>query len=79
MENFDGGNFDVFDAFQPDRQNLTHQIFKAVYSIWLKAVTIIKIFSVKYLKSQYPSKFSLPLYGIRIVNLWNTDHLYVKI
>ena len=25
-----GGNFDVFDAFQPDRQNLTHQIFKAM-------------------------------------------------
>ena len=25
-----GGNFEVFDAFQPDRQNLTHQIFKAI-------------------------------------------------
>ena len=25
--NFDGGNF---DAFQPDRQNLTCQIFKAI-------------------------------------------------
>ena len=24
------GNFDVFDAFQPDHQNLTHQIFKAM-------------------------------------------------
>ena len=24
------GNFDVFDAFQPDRQNLTRQIFKAI-------------------------------------------------
>ena len=24
------GNFDVFDAFQPERQNLTHQIFKAI-------------------------------------------------
>ena len=24
------GNFDVFDAFQPDRQNLTRQIFKAM-------------------------------------------------
>ena len=28
--NFDGGNFNVFDAFQPDRQNLTRQIFKAI-------------------------------------------------
>ena len=28
--NFDGGNFDGFDAFQPDRQNLTHQILKAI-------------------------------------------------
>ena len=24
------GNFEVFDAFQPDRQNLTYQIFKAM-------------------------------------------------
>ena len=24
------GNFDVFDAFQPDRQNLTCQIFKTI-------------------------------------------------
>ena len=24
------GNFDVFDAFQPDRQYLTRQIFKAI-------------------------------------------------
>ena len=30
MGNFDGGNIDVFDAFQPDRQNLTCQIFKAI-------------------------------------------------
>ena len=29
--NFDRGNFDVFDAFQPDRQNLTHQIFEAIH------------------------------------------------
>ena len=28
--NFDGGNFDVFDAFQSDHQNLTCQIFKAI-------------------------------------------------
>ena len=27
--NFDGGNFDIFDAFQPDHQNLTREIFKA--------------------------------------------------
>ena len=25
-----GGNIDVFDTFQPDRQNLTSQIFKAI-------------------------------------------------
>ena len=25
-----GGNFDVLDAFQPDRQNLTRQIFKTI-------------------------------------------------
>ena len=27
---FDGGNFDIFDALRPDRQNLTCQIFKAI-------------------------------------------------
>ena len=27
------GNFDVFDAFQPDHQNLTSQIFKAIQSL----------------------------------------------
>ena len=26
VQNFDGGNFDVFDVFRLDRQNLTHQI-----------------------------------------------------
>ena len=25
-----GGNFDIFGAFLPDRQNLTRQIFKAI-------------------------------------------------
>ena len=28
--NFDGGNFDGFDAFRPDRQKLTRQILKAI-------------------------------------------------
>ena len=28
--NFDGGNIDVFDAIQPDRQNLTRQTFKSI-------------------------------------------------
>ena len=31
--NFDGGNFDIFDAFQPDRQNLTRQIFKVMHHL----------------------------------------------
>ena len=29
------GNFDVFDAFQPYRQNLTRQ-FLSLYSVWYK-------------------------------------------
>ena len=28
-----GGNLDVFDAFQPDRQNLTRQTFKAMHHL----------------------------------------------
>ena len=27
-QNFDGGNYDIFDAFQLDHQNLTHKLFK---------------------------------------------------
>ena len=30
MQNFDWGNFDVFDTFQLDRQTFTRQIFKAL-------------------------------------------------
>ena len=30
VQNFDRGNFAVFDAFQPDCQNLTNQIFKVL-------------------------------------------------
>ena len=33
-ENFDKGNFDIFDAFQLDHQNLTHQIALKQYSIY---------------------------------------------
>ena len=61
VENFDGGKFDVFDAFQLDCQNLTHQIIeKIVQHLQVyreRQSSSVKIFSVKYLKSQYPSKF----------------------
>ena len=33
-QNFDGGNFDIFDALQLDHQNLTHQIVKKQYSVY---------------------------------------------
>ena len=38
-----GGNFDVFDASQLDRQNLTHHFFKIITvftGAWCKIVTI---------------------------------------
>ena len=50
------GNIDVFDAFQPDRQNLTHQNFKAIQRLVKDCDHPSKYF-VKYLKSQCPSKF----------------------
>ena len=59
VQNFDGGNFDVFDAFQQDRQNLTRQIVVKQYSIYRCMGPSIKIFSVKNLQSRYPSKFPL--------------------
>ena len=47
-----GGNIDVFDAFHPDRQNLTRQIFKAIQCLVKDCDH-----PSKYLKSQCPSKF----------------------
>ena len=35
-----GGNFDIFDAFQLDRQNLTCQNNTAFIGVWWKTVTI---------------------------------------
>ena len=55
--NFWRGDFDVFDAFQPDHQNLTRQIFKAMQHLVKDSDHPVKIFSIKYLKSQHPSKF----------------------
>ena len=55
--NFDGGKYWRFWRFQPDRQNLTRQILsnRAFNErLWPS----VKIFSVKYLKSQCPSKFA---------------------
>ena len=42
-QNFDGGNFDVFDTFKLDHQNLTRQIVlknTAFTGVWWKTVTI---------------------------------------
>ena len=39
-QTFDGGNFGVFDAFQPHYQNLTHKNFKALQHLQEKTVTI---------------------------------------
>ena len=40
VQNFDGGNFDVFDAFHLDRQNLTRQNNTVFTGVWRKTVTI---------------------------------------
>ena len=50
------GNFDVFDALQPDCQNLIRQIFKALQRL-VKDTDHPSNISVKYLKNQYLSKF----------------------
>ena len=64
-----GGKFNVFDAFQPDRQNLIRQIFKAIQCLVKDTDhASIKIFSIKYLKTQHPSKFPT-IRGIRNVSL----------
>ena len=55
-----GGNFDICDTYELDCQNLTRQYLKTVQHLQVydeKQWPSIKIFSVKYLKSQYPSRF----------------------
>ena len=54
-----GGNFDIFDAFQLDCQYITRQIVLRLQVYSERQSPSVKIFSVKYLKSQYPSKFPL--------------------
>ena len=42
-------NFDVFDTFELDHQNLTHQLLKyciAFTGVWRRAVTICQVFQV---------------------------------
>ena len=48
-QNFNRGNFVVFDAFQLDRQNLTHQIVKQYVTVSAKTlhVSIFYIASCK--------------------------------
>ena len=38
-------NFDIFDAYQPDCQNLTHQIFKAIWHLVNNSDHLSKYFS----------------------------------
>ena len=57
-----GEKFDIFDAFQPYCQNLTRQIIKSIQRLVKDSDHKFKIFSVKYLKSQYPSKFPVIRY-----------------
>ena len=48
-------NFDGFDAFQPDRQNLTRQILKAIQCLVKDTEHLSKYFLSNIL-SQHPSK-----------------------
>ena len=58
---FDGGNFDVFDAFQPDRQNLTCLIFKATQHLVKDSDHPSKYFPSHIWKVSIRQNF--PLYG----------------
>ena len=56
------GNFDVFDAFQPDHQNLTHQIFKSVQFLVKDSDHLSKYFPSNIFRVSIRQNF--PLYGI---------------
>ena len=63
-----GGNFDVFDVFQQDHQNLTCQIVVKQYGVYRCMGPSVKIFSVKNLQRRYQSKFP-PIKILRYSNL----------
>ena len=66
------GEFDIFDAFQLDYQNLTHQIIKKQYTmhrgLWWKSVTIHRNIFHQIFEESVSIKISLrqsfALYGI---------------
>ena len=65
--NFDGGNFDVFEAFQPDRQNLTCQIFKSIQCLVKDSDHPSKYFVSNICRvsiRQNSPRQNFPLYGI---------------
>ena len=77
VQNFDGGNFDFFDAFQPDCQTLTCKIFKASQRLQEKTVTIHQNISHQIFEKSVSIKISpcqnFVLYGMGNycqVNLW---------
>ena len=69
--NFDGGNFDIFDVFQPDHQNLTCQTFKAIQGLVKDSDHPSKYFPSKIFEKSlaihqnFPRQ-NFPLYGIRV-------------
>ena len=73
-----GGNFDCFDAFQPDRQNLTRQILKAIQCLVKDTDHPSNYFPSNILKVSIRQNF--PLYGITtyiIVYVHTYVHVYV--
>ena len=62
------GNFDIFDAFQPDCQNLTCQFFKSMQHLLKDSETIRQNIFHQIFEKSVSVKFSLhqnfPLYGI---------------
>ena len=67
-----GGNFDIFDAFLPDHQNLTRQIFKAVQCLVKDSDHPSKYFPSNTLKVSIcqnfpPSKFPAIRYYVLVL------------
>ena len=60
MQNFDWGNFDIFDAFQLDRQNLTCQI-EHLQVCGERQGPSVKIFSVNIFRQIFEESVSLKI------------------
>ena len=69
-----GGIFKIFDAFQPDHQNLTCKIVSAFTSFGKKAVSICQVFPLLAIRSCHGFSFWCSLFLLLFLTSIADDH-----